>query len=194
MSLWDKTDRIERRYLLLIIRKFKALRRKTLFFDELNILQGVDQTYAEVDALCKEAFRKMIDDYYEYWLWEQLEEYDPVTKYRWSTEFARKRQRLFETLMADFLSGKPKSVINHDIDIAMRYIERQFNQTGDDITAAYILKTYEDEGVERVMWVTARDEKVCEECAPRDGKIYPLDDHPQWPAHYYCRCELIPVK
>lgn len=201
MSLWDKTDAVERKYLKLIIRKFRLLQRQTLVFDELNILMRVNEIYAEVNALCKEAFRRMLkqyrpdygDEMLDMWLLDHLEQYDPVTKYKWESELERKKARLFEELMADMTSGKPRSVINNDIGVAMRYIERQFKQTGDDLTAEFILQMYEDDGVKKVKWVTAKDERVCEVCAPRDGKIYDIRDCPQWPAHYYCRCELIPV-
>ena len=201
MSLWDKSDDVERRFLRLLIRKFRLLQRQALAFDELNIMLRVNATYAEVDALCKEGFIAMLkkhrpdygEEMFELWLLEQLEKYDPVTKYRWESEFERKRARLFEGLMADLLSKKPKSVLKHDIDVAMRYMERQFKQTADDLIAAFILQTYKDDGVKKVMWITARDEKVCKECAPRDRKVYDIDKCPQWPAHYYCRCEVVPA-
>lgn len=198
MSLWDKTDRIERRYLKLIIRRFNSFRNKLLVFDELNVLQSVTATYKEVDTLCKRAFLEMLkanaegDELLDLWLMDWLDKIDEVTKCQWASETERKKQRLFEALMADILSNKPKSVILHDVDVARRYMERQFKQTGDDVTADFILKTYEDAEVENVMWITAKDERVCEICKPRDGRIYRLKDCPQWPAHYNCRCEVVP--
>lgn len=41
-----------------------------------------------------------------------------------------------------------------------------------------------------VMWMTALDERVCEECFARDGKIWPLwGVLPMMPLHPGCRCE-----
>lgn len=194
MSLWDKADKVERVYLKLIVRKFRSIQRKVATLDEINILQSVSILYEEIDKLCREGFKKILADYgdemFDLWL---LDQYDPVTKYKWSSELERKRSRLFDTLMADMVGKKPRSVINHDIEVAMRYMERQFRQTGDDVLAQYLLSDYQENGAQYVMWVTAKDEKVCEECAPRDGKRYRIEDCPQWPAHYNCRCEVIPV-
>lgn len=42
-------------------------------------------------------------------------------------------------------------------------------------------------------WLTARDERVCPICAPRDGKRYPLDTQERPPIHPQCRCTLVPL-
>jgi hypothetical protein len=45
-----------------------------------------------------------------------------------------------------------------------------------------------------VVWKTARDEKVCEICGPRDGLIMHMHYANQiFPAHPNCRCTLDPV-
>jgi hypothetical protein len=42
-----------------------------------------------------------------------------------------------------------------------------------------------------VRWVTARDEKVCKICGPRDNVVYLREDAIQiYPAHPNCRCRL----
>lgn len=204
--MWDDVDKIVRKYIRLIIRKFRSLQNKSLVFDELNVMGSVDQTYQEVNALCYKAFleivrviyKRWVPDYgeemFELWLLDRLEEYDPVTKYIWGNELDRKRARLVETVMADILSGKTKSETKKDIETALNYVNRQFRQTADDIAADITLKAYEDMGVEKVKWITAQDEKVCEVCEPRDGRIYSLKDCPQWPAHYNCRCILVNIK
>jgi SPP1 gp7 family putative phage head morphogenesis protein len=50
-------------------------------------------------------------------------------------------------------------------------------------------------GIKRVQWMTARDERVCEWCGPLDGLIFPLDQLPQGgpPIHPQCRCMIRPV-
>jgi len=43
-------------------------------------------------------------------------------------------------------------------------------------------------------WRTARDERVCQLCAPLDGKIYTLDEiEPLIPLHPRCRCAALPT-
>jgi len=38
---------------------------------------------------------------------------------------------------------------------------------------------YREVGVKKVKWITAHDERTCPECAPRDGKVYPIDAVPE---------------
>lgn len=42
-------------------------------------------------------------------------------------------------------------------------------------------------------WLTARDERVCPQCAGLNGKVYKLADRTRPPAHINCRCTIIPV-
>ena len=44
-----------------------------------------------------------------------------------------------------------------------------------------------------VQWITERDSRVCEVCAPRDGVVYAAEDAPELPAHPRCRCGLVAV-
>lgn len=40
-------------------------------------------------------------------------------------------------------------------------------------------------------WRTARDDRVCELCAPQDGKIFPIEDfYLMLPVHPNCRCSM----
>ena len=45
------------------------------------------------------------------------------------------------------------------------------------------------------MYCAVLDDRVCDECASRDGEIYEFDDDeiPSVPRHNNCRCRLIPV-
>lgn len=47
----------------------------------------------------------------------------------------------------------------------------------------------------KLMYCAVLDDRVCEECASRDGEIYEFDDDeiPSVPRHNNCRCRLIPV-
>ena len=54
---------------------------------------------------------------------------------------------------------------------------------------------YKAAGVTKEEWLTARNEKVCETCAPMDGEIFPIEDFPTPPfsTHPNCRCVGLPV-
>ena len=54
------------------------------------------------------------------------------------------------------------------------------------------IKFYHTVGVEKAIWQTAEDERTCPECAPLDGKVYPLDKLPSLPLHPDGRCYTIP--
>ena len=53
-------------------------------------------------------------------------------------------------------------------------------------------RRYTDAGVEKVEWVAAYDDSVCDECESKHGNVYPIGDAPDLPVHPNCRCTLIP--
>ena len=99
-----------------------------------------------------------------------------------------------DELIEAILSVKTMQDRKKQLDIATRYIARQLEQTADDVTMASIKKAFEDAGVQLVEWITQHDERVCAECEPRDGQIFELKDLPPLPAHYNCRCFIVPVR
>jgi len=54
------------------------------------------------------------------------------------------------------------------------------------------IKFYNTVGVEKAIWQTAEDERTCPECAPLDGKVFPLDKLPSLPLHPDGRCYTEP--
>lgn len=56
-------------------------------------------------------------------------------------------------------------------------------------------KNYELAGVYvKAEWSTAGDDKVCEECASLDGKIFTIEEaEPLIPVHPNCRCIVLPI-
>ena len=50
---------------------------------------------------------------------------------------------------------------------------------------------YKQGNVEKVQWVTALDDRTCEECESLDGQIFALGKHPSPPIHPMCRCTLV---
>jgi len=52
---------------------------------------------------------------------------------------------------------------------------------------------YKQAGVDKVEWLTALDDKTCDECEELDGKTFSIDNTPECPAHPNCRCTLLAV-
>ncbi len=56
------------------------------------------------------------------------------------------------------------------------------------------LNAYEDEGILKVEFITALDERVDDECAALHGQIFPVDEaHGLIPIHTNCRCTFVPI-
>lgn len=115
----------------------------------------------------------------------------PATKYIYDREIKRKRSRLFESLVIDYERGDRKAV-EDDYERARKLWRRQTAQTFLDVERLARTTAIMEAGVEKVIWRTMEDEKVCEECEPRDGMVFDIDRVPD--THYYCRCWLEPVR
>lgn len=188
------------------LRSFSRL--KQLDFDELNILNAVTDIYRDVVRMAKKKYlgiaklafidamiaagksekeaEKLSDESITVdYILEMLDEYDPVTLYQFLPEIERKKQRLIEALIAAHNK-------NDEINKALRYLTLQLSQYADKAEIEATLTAFREAGVKRVRWITQEDEKVCKTCAPRDGKVYPINKVPPRP-HYRCRCELVPV-
>ena len=188
------------------LRSFSRL--KQLDFDELNILNAVTDIYRDVVRMAKKKYlgiaklafidamiaagksekeaEKLADESITVdYILEMLDEYDPVTLYQFLPEIERKKQRLIEALIAAHNK-------NDEINKALRYLTLQLSQYADQAEIEATLTAFREAGVKRVRWITQEDEKVCKTCAPRDGKVYPINKVPPRP-HYRCRCELVPV-
>jgi len=51
---------------------------------------------------------------------------------------------------------------------------------------------YKAAGIDKVEWITAEDERVCDECGPMHGNIYSADNVPDI-VHPNCRCTFKPI-
>ncbi|RLF46817.1 MAG: hypothetical protein DRN20_06765 [Thermoplasmata archaeon] len=51
---------------------------------------------------------------------------------------------------------------------------------------------YQDNGIDRVIFIATLDERTCDECMNYDGKVFPVTDMPLVPVHPGCRCTWIP--
>ena len=118
------------------------------------------------------------------WLLALLAAYNAVTKVIYDNDVDRKRQYTAEGInsstakVTEFRRG-----LHYWADLTSNY--------ADIVTDESTLKAYRDAGVKRVRWVTAGDEKVCEICRERNGKVYSINSIPS--KHRRCRCVYIPV-
>ena len=132
----------------------------------------------------KDGFRKELTfDAEQYVTW-YLDTPNHVTKYNFVNEYDRKLARTIEEIIS---TGGNKSEINKNIEIALKYWNRQAKQAGDNITIEAAIEGARSAGVKKVMWITQKDGKVCAECKANDGKIFDIDKI-FLPLHYNCRC------
>ena len=189
------------------LREFDKL--KLTKWDELNVIRKVTELYKQATKKAKKKFLEIAFDAYiialyecavaektatemaeesitEDWLLDWLDEADPVTLYRFDTETERKKQRLIEAL----------GVTNEkddEIEKSLRFWTKQVGQYAVTSADRARMQAFKDAGIRKVRWVTEHDERVCDECGPRDGKVYNIDNVPPKP-HWGCRCWLAPVK
>lgn len=164
-------------------------------FDALNIIKKSKKLYEWLDKVTRETLLMLANVVYthyvdgdsveEAWLTGFLNDYDAVTKYVYTSEWERKRQRYAESMIA---GGTYKEQA-----IALHLLLRQAAQYTINVADAAQIKAYKKLGVKRVMWVTENDDKVCKTCESRNGIIYPINNIPPKP-HPNCRCRFVPME
>ncbi len=168
-------------------------------FDEIDNLSKVykefDKLYQQIESLylklAKVIYRQIAKANAKVitmvWLDTVLNKYNETTKYKFSSEYIRKRDRLVETIVGS--KGKDKDTIKK----SRNYLALQVSQGAIDITDSAVIQAYKDLGYKKVVWNTKQDPKVCKICASRDGEIYDIDKIPPKP-HFNCRCWLSPYE
>lgn len=156
--------------------------------DELNTLNKVNDTYQKSDKIARKMLLLIAKDKYsiltEKWLNEAiLGVYDDVLRYSYVNETDRKRARLFEALVA----APNKAEKKKEIKKALRYWVAMITQYAITTADKADIKRMIDNGVKKVQWITAEDDRVCAVCESRDKKIYDIDKIPPKP-HIGCRC------
>ena len=167
-------------------------------FDELNVLEVTQTLYQDLARDNQKIFLELAQERYQEtephgeelpdlaWLLALLAAYNAVTKVIYDNDVDRKRQYTAEGInsstakVTEFRRG-----LHYWADLSSTY--------ADIVTDESTLKAYRDAGVKKVRWVTAGDEKVCETCRERNGKIYSINSIPPKP-HRRCRCTFQPVK
>lgn len=212
MTPFDYTDEEIAEYIKKEVRIFSKLRNSlsALKFDELNkaersALIYVKKTYEDLydeyipylERIVKKNFKSVktpkvnaSDSEVKKFVKDFLETPDHVTKYIFNDETERKRARMFEALIAMMIAGKKD--YRAELKVCMRLWTRQIQQTADDITMASLIESYKKSGVKKVVWHTQEDEKVCDECHELDKKVFDINNIPEIPQHYACRCYVTP--
>ena len=167
-------------------------------FDELSVLEVTRTLYQDLARDNQEIFLELAQERYQEaephgeeppdlaWLLALLAAYNAVTKVIYDNDVDRKRQYTAEGInsstakVTEFRRG-----LHYWASITADY--------ADIVTDESTLKAFRDAGVRRVRWVTAGDEKVCETCRERNGKVYSINSIPPKP-HRRCRCVYEPVR
>ena len=177
-------------------------------WDEISIIRAVSAAYEESARMAKRKYQEIaqgacltalkeagvseaiasgmaMDEITTDWILDMLEEVDQVTLYAFLPEMERKKQRLIEALAA-------AQNRNAEIDKALRYWAVQVGQYADNSVYRARLDAFRITGIERVRWVTQKDERVCGDCDSLDEQIFQIDSVPP-PQHIHCRCFIVPV-
>ena len=161
-------------------------------FDELNVLEVTRTLYQDLQADNQSVFLELAQERYQEaephgeeppdlaWLLALLAAYNAVTKYQYTNEVERKRQ-----YTAEGINSSTAKVT--EFRRGLHYWAGLTADYADIVTDESTLKAYRDAGVKKVKWITAGDEKVCETCRERNGKVYSINSIPPKP-HRRCRC------
>lgn len=193
--MYEYTDKVVLYMKKRFIRLFSNFKGQ-MSFDELNVIQSSKALYEELNKIVEECLLMIAKRAYKdnsginediidvMWLHRQLDDYNPVTKYVYTHEVERKCARFAESIIASPNKAK-------EIETALRYWSNMVYQYAIHITDAAARQAYLDNGAERVVWVTVKDERRCRECLKRHNKVYDIDKVPPKP-HLGCRCYIRP--
>jgi SPP1 gp7 family putative phage head morphogenesis protein len=171
------------------------LRKNVAKFDSINVIGNMNTLKQRILQLSIDAFYAMAAKLHaelsentlseaptRSWVRERMYDYCRTTKYVIAHEIERKCDRAAEAVIC---SNKPKD----ELDNALRLMLLTLLAAGEYITYEVVLKTFKDDGAEKVRWVAEKDLRTCDTCLDRDGEIYPIDSVPP-PPHVNCRCIL----
>ena len=193
---YSKTDKT----IAYLNKKYAKLFRSLTSFDELNVIQVSHEIYDEVLQLIELESTRLVKSVYDKYrvggsisvenanaiVLALLIAYNPVTKYIFKNELERKRARFAEGVIS---SDAPRE----EVELARRLLAAMTRYFEEDATFEALVEAYRDDGVEKVRWITAVDERRCAECKSRHNKIYDIDDIPPKP-HRFCRCYVEKVE
>ena len=190
--MYRKTDKV----IAYLSKQYARLFRRVTKFDELNVIDVSHEIFDEAVILTEREVTRLVKAVYDSkreggeissedalsLVLTLMLAYNPVTKYIYRNEIDRKRSRFAEGVIS---SETPRE----EVALAERLLIATNKQFAEDATFEAVVQAYKDDGVERVRWVTAEDDKRCRECKSRHGKVYPINRIPPKP-HRYCRCYI----
>ena len=167
-------------------------------FDELSVLSVTRELYDQLETDNRQVYLELAQERYQEaephgeeppdlaWLLALLAAYNSVTKVIYANEIQRKQAYTAEGINSSTAKATEfRRGLHYWADLTSTY--------SDIVTDESTLKAYRDAGVKKVRWVTARDERVCETCRERNGKVYSINSIPPKP-HRRCRCVFEPVR
>jgi len=195
-SPYSKTDKT----IAYLNRQYAKLFRKVTSFDELNVISVSHEIYDEALKVTEQEATRLVKSVYDSYSESEalpasdahdfvvalMGAYNPVTKYVYKNELDRKRSRFAEGVIS---SDTPRE----EVELAKRLLVALNKQFADDATFDALIKAYEDDGVKKVRWVTAADDRRCQECKARHHVVFDIDNIPPKP-HLHCRCYVEKVK
>ena len=190
--MYRKTDKV----IAYLSKQYAKLFQRVTSFDELNVINISHEIFDEAVILTEREVTRLVKLVYDSkreggeissedalsLVLTLMLAYNPVTKTIYQNEMERKRARFAEGVIA---SETPQE----EVALAKRLMIADNKQFAEDATFEAAILAYKDNGVEKVRWVTAVDDRRCAECKSRHGKIYPIDKIPPKP-HRYCRCYI----
>lgn len=183
-----------------LTKQYAKLFRGVASFDELNVIQVSHEIYDEARKITEQEVTRLVKSVYDSYresgaitapealalVAALMAAYNPTTKYVYRNELDRKRSRFAEGVIA---SETPRD----EVKLAERLLVALNKQFADDATFEAVVKAFADDGVKRVRWITAVDDRRCKECKSRHHKIYSIDKIPPKP-HMHCRCYVEKVE
>ena len=193
---YSKTDKA----IAYLNKQYAKLFRKVTSFDELNVISVSHEIYNEALKATEQEATRLVKSVYDSYsasgtipasdanamVVALMVAYNPVTKYVYKNELDRKRSRFAEGVIS---SNAPRE----EVELAKRLLVALNKQFADDVTFDAVVKAYADDGIKRVRWITAVDDRRCKECRARHHKIYNIDNIPPKP-HLHCRCYVEKVE
>lgn len=195
-SPYSKTDKT----IAYLNKQYAKLFRKVTSFDELNVISVSHEIYDEALRVTEQEATRLVKSVYDGYsesgeitasdardfVVALMGAYNPVTKYIYKNELDRKRSRFAEGVIS---SDTPRE----EVELAKRLLVGLNKQFADDATFDSLVKAYEDDGVKKVRWITAVDDRRCQECKSRHNVVFDIDNIPPKP-HLHCRCYVERVK
>lgn len=140
------------------------------------------------------------------WILALVSSFNAVTKYVYTDEVTAKRdyfnQKITNSLKARVAQKKELTMLGADVNANFKEAKRLWANMADSmmvfVGTLAMVQAYKDTGVKKVIYHTEEDDKVCELCEPKNGKILRVDELVYGvnapPIHNYCRCWLEPIE